>query len=93
MVIGDFLVLDNASVHVANRIMDVLRAILGAYGVRIVLLPPYSPELNPCELVFGKVKNWLRNNRGRGPFINEIVRAFSHVSHQNVQFFYKKSLG
>jgi transposase len=40
----------------ARAIRDVIRAA----GARLAFLPPYSPDLNPIEQVFAKVKHWLR---------------------------------
>lgn len=31
-------------------------------GVRIMFLPPYSPDLNPIEEAFSKIKSWIRRN-------------------------------
>ena len=44
--------LDNASIHKTSRV----REAAVARGFRIEYLPPYSPELNPIELVFGTLK-------------------------------------
>ena len=51
---GDVVVMDNLGVH---KVAGVCEAIAAA-GARVVYLPPYSPDLNPIELVFSKFK-WL----------------------------------
>jgi transposase len=51
---GDLVVMDNLSAH---KVAGVRQAIEAA-GARVVYLPPYSPDLNPIELVFAKFK-WL----------------------------------
>ena len=51
---GDIVVMDNLGVH---KVAGVHEAIEAA-GARLVYLPPYSPDLNPIELVFSKFK-WL----------------------------------
>ena len=51
---GDIVVLDNLAAH---KVAGVRRAIEAA-GASLVYLPPYSPDLNPIELVFSKLK-WL----------------------------------
>ena len=51
---GDIVVMDNLGAH---KVAGVREAITGA-GARLVYLPPYSPDLNPIELVFSKFK-WL----------------------------------
>jgi putative transposase len=58
---GDIVVLDNLGSHRARAIRDVIRAA----GARLVFLPPYSPDLNPIEQVFAKVKHWLRVAQAR----------------------------
>jgi len=53
---GDIVVLDNLPAH---KIRDVRNAIHKA-GAQFFLLPPYSPDLNPIEMVFAKLKTLLR---------------------------------
>jgi len=74
---GDVFILDNASVHYADAIADTLDELLEAKGVRMYFLPAYSPELNPCELVFAQAKYHLRRHRRKDiPFVFEIALAF-----------------
>jgi len=54
---GDVVVLDNLSSHKRPR----TRALIEAAGARLEFLPPYSPDLNPIEMVFAKVKQGLRS--------------------------------
>ena len=56
---GDTLILDNLSTH---KIQNVGR-LLSAHGVGVRYLPPYSPDLNPIELAFAKLKAHLRQSR------------------------------
>lgn len=53
---GDVVVLDNLGSH---KTAGVRRAIEAA-GCRLLFLPPYSPDLNPIENAFGKLKGLLR---------------------------------
>jgi len=54
-------------------------------------LPAYSPEFNPCELVFAKVKNILRHNRDFSiPMYYNVLMAFAGVSHENLVNYYNK---
>ena len=67
---GDYFILDNSRIHYAEEIQEEIDDLLNAYGVTMVFLPTYSPELNPCELVFAQAKYWLRRNRdGTLPFV------------------------
>lgn len=58
---GDIVVLDNLGSH---RSKAVRQSILGA-GAKLAFLPPYSPDLNPIEQVFAKVKHWMRMAQAR----------------------------
>ena len=54
---GDVVVMDNLSSHKGPRVRELVE---GA-GATVVYLPPYSPDLNPIELAFSKVKQALRS--------------------------------
>ena len=58
---GDTLIRDNLSTHK----IQVVRRWLSAHGVEIRYLPPYSPDLNPIELAFAKLKAHLRQAAAR----------------------------
>lgn len=58
---GDIVVLDNLGSHRAQAIRRAVRAA----GAKLAYLPPYSPDLNPIEQVFAKVKHWLRMAEAR----------------------------
>src|SRR5690606_30209102 len=60
LVFGDYLILNNATIHLKMESSELLNDLLESAGVKMVLLPTYSPELNPIELVFGFVKCYLR---------------------------------
>ncbi len=53
---GDVVFMDNLGAHHAPE----ARAALERHGVRVVYLPPYSPDLNPIEMVWSVVKSKLR---------------------------------
>ena len=42
-----------------------LRQIIRAAGARLWYLPPYSPDLNPIEQAFAKIKHWMRTAQKR----------------------------
>jgi transposase len=54
---GDVVVMDNLSSHKRAS----TRKRIEAAGATLVFLPPYSPDLNPIEMVFSKVKQLLRS--------------------------------
>jgi transposase len=53
---GDIVVMDNLSSHKGPRV----RELIEAAGARLLYLPPYSPDLNPIEKAFSKLKALLR---------------------------------
>jgi transposase len=53
---GDVVVMDNLSSHKGAAI----RQLIESAGAELAYLPPYSPDLNPIELVFSKIKQLLR---------------------------------
>jgi len=53
---GDIVIMDNLGSHKSA----VLRQIIKAAGARLWFLPPYSPDLNPIEQAFAKIKHWMR---------------------------------
>lgn len=52
----DIVVLDNLGSHKGKAVRAAIRAV----GARLVFLPPYSPDLNPIEQVFAKLKHLMR---------------------------------
>jgi len=53
---GDTVILDNLPAHKGEE----AAAMVEACGARLLFLPPYSPDLNPIEQVFAKLKQLLR---------------------------------
>lgn len=53
---GDVVILDNLSSHKGAE----AAALVEARGATLLFLPPYSPDLNPIEMVFAKLKHLLR---------------------------------
>jgi transposase len=58
---GDIVVLDNLGSHKGKAIRQAIRAA----GAHRLFLPPYSPDLNPIEQAFAKLKHWLRLAQAR----------------------------
>jgi len=54
---GDVVVMDNLSSHKGPRV----RELVEAAGATLVYLPPYSPDLNPIEMAFSKLKQLMRS--------------------------------
>jgi len=75
---GDIVVMDNLSSHKGPR----TKALIEAAGARLLFLPPYSPDFNPIENAFSKLKALLRKAaertvEGLWSAIGEIVDLFT----------------
>lgn len=70
---GDVVILDNARIH--KKSFDT--ALFENNGVEIKYLPPYSPDLNPIEKMWSKVKSIMRQFQPRD--FNEILRRSSEA--------------
>jgi len=57
----DVVVMDNLQPHKASGVRETIEAA----GARLLYLPPYSPDFNPIENMWSKVKQWLRSAAAR----------------------------
>jgi transposase len=74
----DIVIMDNLSSHKGAKV----RELIGAAGARLLFLPPYSPDLNPIEQAFSKLKHWLRRAAVRTPdrlwrAVGSILKTFT----------------
>ena len=60
---GDIVIMDNLGSHKRKTV----RALIRAAGAKLFFLPKYSPDLNPIEQVFAKLKHLLRKAAARAP--------------------------
>jgi transposase len=75
---GDIVIMDNLGSHKGNAVRKAIRAA----GAKLFFLPKYSPDLNPIEQVFAKIKHFLRKVAARSveticTAIGEILGAFT----------------
>jgi len=70
---GDIVVMDNLGSHKSAAVRRAIRAA----GARLFLLPKYSPDLNPIEKLFAKLKHWLRKIAARTP--DAVCDAIRHI--------------
>lgn len=70
---GDLVVLDNLSSHRSAAATSAVEAT----GAKLVYLPPYSPDLNPIENVFSKLKQLIRGLRPRS--WRDTIKAAKHA--------------
>jgi transposase len=58
---GDVVIMDNLSSHKRPRTRELIESV----GATVLYLPPYSPDLNPIEMIFSKIKQALRSGSYR----------------------------
>jgi len=83
---GQMVVMDNLSAHKGGRVKEILEG----RGCEVLYLPPYSPDFNPIEQAFSKVKGLLRRAqaRTRQALIEAMGEALSAVSARDVRGFF-----
>ena len=83
---GDIVVMDNLSSHKDPAIRRAIRAA----GAKLFYLPPYSPDLNPIEQAFAKLKTLLRKANARNFEQDEvaIARLLNAITPQECQNFF-----
>jgi transposase len=86
---GQIIVVDNLSAHKGERV----RELIEARGCELLYLPPYSPDFNPIEEAFSKIKGLLRKAqaRSREALVEALGRAISAVSAMDARGFFKHS--
>ena len=80
---GEVVLLDNCPIHKQDEIEELIEA----RGAGVVFLPTYSPDLNPIELCWSKVKTRLRALKPRTPetLLDALVEAFATVTVHDIR--------
>jgi transposase len=83
---GDVVILDNLATHKVAGVREAIEAV----GARLAYLPPYSPDYNPIENLWSKVKQILkgRNPRTLRQLSQAVALAFAAVTSQDCQGFF-----
>lgn len=81
---GDIVVMDNLGSHKGKAIRQAIKKA----GARLLFLPPYSPDFNPIEQAFSKVKHWMRcaqkrTLEGASDYIGALVSTITAGECQN----------
>ncbi len=84
---GDIVILDNLSSHKGIEV----RRLIEAQGAYLLFLPPYSPDLNPIELAFAKLKALLRKagERSVDDLWRRIGEALDHYTADECRNYFK----
>ncbi len=80
---GDIVVMDNLNSHKVAGVAEAIRSV----GARLRYLPPYSPDLNPIEQMFAKLKSLIRTagERTREALWNRIGPLLDSFSNQECE--------
>ena len=70
---GDVVIMDNLAAHKSPAVRDAVEAA----GARLLFLPPYSPDLNPIENAFAKLKALLRKAAART--LDQLWKAIANI--------------
>jgi transposase len=72
---GDVVVMDNLAAHKSARVRECIES----HGAELLFLPPYSPDLNPIELAWSKMKALLRKVAARS--YDALLQAVADALH------------
>jgi transposase len=80
---GDIVLMDNLPAHKGEKV----RRLIEARGARVQFLPPYSPDFNPIELCWSKVKTALRAAKARSldDLLKALMYALRSISRRDIQ--------
>ena len=86
---GQVVVMDNLTAHKGERV----RELVEARGCELLYLPPYSPDFNPIEEAFSKVKGLMRRAeaRTREALVEAMGKALGAVSARDARRFFEHS--
>ena len=79
---GDVVIMDNLSPHKSAEALSLIQQL----GAEVLFLPAYSPDLNPIEKMWSKLKEFLRSTeaRSRPSLIEAIASALETITAQDV---------
>lgn len=84
---GQVVVMDNLTAHKGERV----RELIEGQGCELMYLPPYSPDFNPIEEAFSKIKGLMRKAgaRSREALLEAMGRAISALSAEDARGFFE----
>jgi transposase len=84
---GQIVVMDNLSAHRPKRI----RELIEQHGCELLYLPAYSPDYNPIEEAFAKIKNLLRKAAARSEevLVEAIAAALSAITAEDIRGYFQ----
>jgi len=87
---GDVVVMDNLSAHKVNGVQELIEKA----GAEVLYLPPYSPDLNPIEKAWAKLKQLLRSAKARTKeaLDQAITEALRRITQQDAKAWFRLTL-
>jgi transposase len=84
---GQVVVMDNLTAHKGEKV----RELIEGEGCELIYLPPYSPDFNPIEQAFSKLKSYLREAcaRSQDTLMEVIGRALSTISASDAEGYFE----
>ena len=85
---GDVVVMDNLSCHKVKGVKEAIESVKAS----VLYLPPYSPDFNPIEMMWSKIKSLLRKWKARTSDMLTffIHKAFSSVTIKNIRHWFSE---
>jgi len=86
---GDVVVMDNLRCHKVKGVIEAIEKV----GAHVLYLPPYSPDFNPIEMMWSKIKAFLRKVKARtiDALISALPLAFDAVSVNDIYGWFQES--
>ena len=86
---GDVVVMDNLRCHKVKGVIEAIKNV----GAHVLYLPPYSPDFNPIEMMWSKIKAILRKVKARtiDALISALPLAFDAVSVNDIYGWFQES--
>ena len=86
---GDIVVMDNLRTHKVDGVQQAIQSV----GAQVLYLPPYSPDFNPIEMLWSKIKSILRKWKARtlSQLHSSIPKAYSLISLSNILAWFREA--
>jgi transposase len=83
---GQVVVMDNLTAHKGDKVKELIEE----QGCELIYLPPYSPDFNPIEEAFSKIKSLVRKSeaRSREALVDAIGKGISMVTAEDARGFF-----
>ena len=86
---GDIVIMDNLRTHKVDGVQQTIQSV----GAQVLYLPPYSPDFNPIEMLWSKIKSILRKWKARtlSQLHSSIPKAYSLISLSDIFAWFRET--